>query len=70
MLTSAYKETIKYDEMVKFGIAQYDQNTGDMLTHWDIVMAHIHPIRHSFSKDLKSTLWYELHDPNEANRYR
>lgn len=63
MLQSIYDESLEHDQrMISSGRAQYDQNTGQLLSHWDVIMSHVHPVRHSFVKGIHTTIWHEAHE--------
>lgn len=60
-LQSLYNESLRADAIhAANGQIHYDQNTGEKLTTWDIIMSHIQPIQHSFLAGHKTTLWHRL----------
>lgn len=56
-----YAESLEEDKrLARIGRVHHDKNTGQRLTQWDLVMSHIHPIRHSFFKGYDTTIWHEV----------
>lgn len=55
-----YAKTIEFDKKLQsHGDAHYDHSTGQVLTVWDVLMNHVYPVQHSFTKAYNSTIWYE-----------